>query len=65
MHGAVRAPSDGVALLDACHQQTLVTLGKLAALMSHLDEHGSDTDAKALAAEVVAFFDRTGRQHHE
>lgn len=62
---ALLAPSDGVALLDACHQQTLVTLGKLSVLMAHLDAHGSDADAQALARDIVAFFDRTGRQHHE
>jgi hemerythrin-like domain-containing protein len=62
---ALPAMPDGMALLDACHQQTLLTLGKLAALIHHIDGQGSDAEARALAAEVVTFFDTTGRQHHE
>lgn len=59
------APRDGVDLLDACHRETLATLHKLAALIRRIDEHGTDPEAQALAAEIVVFFSTTARQHHE
>lgn len=62
---AAPASRDGVDLLDACHRQTLLTLGKLAALITRIDRHGTDAEAQALAAEIVDFFSTTARQHHE
>ncbi len=59
------AHRDGVDLLDACHRQTRMTLGTLAALISRIDRLGVDAQARALAAEVVEFFGTTGRLHHE
>jgi hemerythrin-like domain-containing protein len=56
---------DGFEVLDACHVQTLFTLGKLAALVSRLATTGPDAEARALAGEIVAFFSTTSRQHHE
>src|SRR5262249_49549758 len=56
---------DGFELLDACHRQALFTLGKLAALVSRLRDHGVDEEARALAAEVLSFFDGASRAHHE
>ena len=58
------ASLDGFDVLDACHRQTLFTLGKLAALIARLDKRGPDADARALAAEIVSFFATTARQHH-
>lgn len=59
------AITDGFEVLDACHRQIVVTLGKLAALITHLDKFGPDTEARSLAREIVVFFTGTARQHHE
>jgi hemerythrin-like domain-containing protein len=56
---------DGFDVLDACHRQTVFTLGKLAALISRLAVHGVDEQARSLAAEIVPHFSVTVRQHHE
>ena len=56
---------DGFDVLDACHRQTVFTLGKLAALITRLATYGADAQARALAAEIVAHFSVTVRQHHE
>jgi iron-sulfur cluster repair protein YtfE (RIC family) len=61
----VPAPDDGFDVLDACHRQTLFTLGKLAALISRLKGHGPDAEGRAMASEIVRFFSTTARQHHE
>jgi hemerythrin-like domain-containing protein len=64
---AAKAPAvrDAFDVLDACHIQTLFTLGKLAALVSHLANSGPDKEARTLAGEIVSFFSATARQHHE
>ena len=56
---------DGFDALDVCHRQTLLTLGKLAALITRLRRHGCDATARELAAEIVTHFSTTARQHHE
>jgi hemerythrin-like domain-containing protein len=56
---------DGFDALDVCHRQTLLTLGKLAALVTRLRRHGCDATARALASEIVTHFSTTARQHHE
>jgi hemerythrin-like domain-containing protein len=56
---------DGFDVLDACHRQTVFTLGKLAALISRLSTIGPDAEARAMAAEIVRHFSTTARQHHE
>jgi hypothetical protein len=55
---------DGFDVLDACHRQTVFTLGKLAALVSRLATLGPDAQARALAAEIIRHFSTTARQHH-
>ncbi|HEX6708446.1 MAG TPA: hemerythrin domain-containing protein [Albitalea sp.] len=59
------AQLDGFDVLDACHRQTLFTLGKLAALVKRLHHHGADEDARSLARDIVGFFSSTARAHHE
>jgi hemerythrin-like domain-containing protein len=59
------APRDGFDMLDACHVQTALTLGKLSALVSRLEGGAIDPQARELAREIVAFFSQTSRQHHE
>lgn len=56
---------NGFDALDVCHRQTLFTLGKLAALISRLQQNSPDAQARALAGEVVRHFSTEARQHHE
>jgi len=56
---------DGFEVLDQCHRDTLVALDNLNALVAKLGEEGDSERARALAAEVVRFFDTTAREHHE
>jgi iron-sulfur cluster repair protein YtfE (RIC family) len=62
---ATPPPLDGFDALDVCHRQSLLALGKLAALVSRLESIGSDADARALAAEVAQHFSTTSRRHHK
>ncbi|MBV8502341.1 MAG: hemerythrin domain-containing protein [Paucibacter sp.] len=66
-----RAPStapvlalDPFEVLDAAHAQALTELDKLEDLVARLKSHGVDAQARALAIEVVEFFDTYGREHH-
>jgi len=56
---------DGFDVLDVYHRQSLIALGKLAALVSRLTKIGADTEARAIAAEVLQHFSTTARDHHE
>ncbi|MBA2723187.1 MAG: hemerythrin domain-containing protein [Methylibium sp.] len=56
---------DGFDVLDVCHRQTVLTLGKLAALISSLVRTGPDPDSRALANEIIRHFSTTARLHHE
>ena len=56
---------DGFDVLDVCHRQTLLALGKLAALVSSLIKNGPDADSRGLAREVVEHFSTIARVHHE
>ena len=56
---------DGFEVLDACHIQTVFILGKLTALVSRLAGVGADSEARAMAGEIAAFFSGTARQHHQ
>lgn len=55
------APLD---VLDACHQQVVIHLKKLADLMDHVDANGPDEQARQTAREVFDFFSDTARTHH-
>jgi hemerythrin-like domain-containing protein len=63
--GTDKTPPDGFDVLDECHRQTLFSLGKLAALVSRLGLIGADTEARAMAADIVRHFSVTVRRHHE
>jgi hemerythrin-like domain-containing protein len=56
---------DGFEVLDACHRQTLAMLRRLAALVAHLQSGGPAAQVQAVAAQIVAYFSTTARQHHE
>jgi iron-sulfur cluster repair protein YtfE (RIC family) len=60
-----RLTRDGFEVLDSCHRQMLATLETLATLVAHLDAHGADDAARAMAGEVLEFFSTIARQHHE
>jgi hemerythrin-like domain-containing protein len=62
---AAAVKQDGFEVLDACHRQTLVMLGKLATLVASLEGGPPDPQVRASAGEVVQFFSTTARQHHE
>ena len=62
--GATTLP-DGFDVLDVCHRQTVLTLGKLAALISSLIKNGPDADSRGLAREIIEHFSTTARVHHE
>ena len=59
------AIEDGFDVLDACHRQIVLGLGKMSALVSRLAAHGIDAEARSIAAELLALFSTTVRQHHE
>jgi len=50
--------------LDATHHEVMLTLGRLARLLDHLEAQGADEDARQRAAEICSFFDGTARSHH-
>jgi hemerythrin-like domain-containing protein len=50
--------------LDACHQQTLVHLSGLAALIEHIETAGVDDIARHDAGQIETFFSNTSRAHH-
>jgi iron-sulfur cluster repair protein YtfE (RIC family) len=56
---------DGFDVLDACHRRIVFAIGKLSALVTHLDTCGADAESRALASELLDFFSATVRQHHE
>ena len=58
------ASGDGFAVLDACHQQTLVMLDELAALVLQVERGDVDVAARARAAMIAKFFSTTARDHH-
>lgn len=58
-------PADGFEALDVCHRQSLLALGRLAALVTRLTSVGADADTAELASEVLAHFSTTARRHHE
>jgi hemerythrin-like domain-containing protein len=63
---ATTAPTttDGFDILDVGHRQTVIALGKLAALVKRLTTTGADAEARALADEILKHFS-ANRVHHE
>lgn len=51
-------------VLDACHQQMVVTLQKLGELIDHVEAHGVDGKAQEWARAIFLFFMNTAREHH-
>lgn len=64
-HPRPKAGRDGFDVLDLHHRQTVFALGKLSALVAHLESKGLDAEARELADEVVRHFSTHARQHHE
>ena len=57
-------PPSGFDILDVCHRQTVIALGRLAALVTRLANQGADDEARTLAREIVRHFSTTSRDHH-
>lgn len=51
--------------LDRTHAEVVLALRELERLIDRLDAGGIDTEARAIAAALRAFFDGTSRTHHE
>lgn len=60
-HGRAIEPFD---VLDACHQQMVTALAQMSDLVAHLQNHGVDGQAQAMAKNIFMFFMNTARQHH-
>lgn len=56
---------DGFEVLDGCHRDTVLALGRLAELAQRLDGNEPDEQARRLAREVVEFFSTTSYEHHQ
>ncbi len=50
--------------LDACHQEVMKALVRMARFVDHLDDNGVDPTAQDMAKELVLFFSQNARQHH-
>lgn len=57
-------PIDLFEFLDETHRQVQIQLGHLRALVDKIDSEGLDAEARALARQVLAFFNHDARQHH-
>jgi hemerythrin-like domain-containing protein len=56
------APFD---VLDQCHQQIMLALGRMDDLLVHLEQHGVDGRTRELARDIFMFFNLTARLHHQ
>lgn len=52
-------------MLEACHERVQRSLGLLARLVQHIDQHGHDASSRAAASDVLRYFDMAGPHHHE
>jgi hemerythrin-like domain-containing protein len=53
------------AMLEACHERVLRTLGLLARLRAHVLQHGADDEARQAARDVLRYFDIAAPLHHQ
>lgn len=57
-------PLPGFETLDQTHRAALEMLAAFERLIDRLGEHGVDATSRAGAAEIMAFFEGPGRDHH-
>ncbi len=57
--------NDPLGLLSACHDRILQHCDLLERLLEHLDDKGSDDEARQAAAAILRYFDTAGRLHHQ
>jgi hemerythrin-like domain-containing protein len=57
-------PLPGFEALDRTHRRVLELLDQFDRLLVHVDAHGIDDAARAIATEIHAFFSTEGHQHH-
>ncbi len=53
------------AMLHACHERVERSLALLERLAAHVAQHGTDTQARDAARDVLRYFDIAAPQHHE
>ena len=52
-------------MLAACHERIRHQCATLQRLPPHLAIHGADAEARTAAAQVIRYFDTSGKQHHQ
>lgn len=57
-------PDTELDALDVCHQNTLIALGRLSALVRRLESSGTDNESRGLAREIIQHFAVEARHHH-
>jgi hemerythrin-like domain-containing protein len=58
-------PESPLEMLAACHERIRHQCATLLRLPPHLATHGADTEARAAAAQVIRYFETSGKQHHQ
>jgi hemerythrin-like domain-containing protein len=58
-------PESPLEMLAACHERIRHQCATLLRLPPHLAAHGTDEKARAAAAQVMRYFDTSGKQHHQ
>ena len=58
-------PESPLEMLAACHERIRHQCATLLRLPLHLATHGADEEARAAAAQVMRYFDTSGKQHHQ
>lgn len=56
---------DPIGMLAACHERILSRCALLGRLVVHWQQQGLNSDVRAAAADVVAYFSRAGHAHHQ
>lgn len=52
-------------MLLACHERVRRSLDLLLRLQAHVEQHGTDSQARDAARDVLRYFDIAGPAHHE
>jgi len=58
-------PESPLEMLAACHERIRHQCATLQRLPPHLATHGANVEARAAAAQVIRYFETSGKQHHQ
>ncbi|MDO9450352.1 MAG: hemerythrin domain-containing protein [Rugosibacter sp.] len=58
-------PESPLEMLAACHKRIRHQCATLLRLLPHLATHGADEEARTAAAQVIRYFETSGKQHHQ